>query len=65
MQRVEELQSKMPVDTELFEKIGKELGIGGATTVKNIFYEERRRLKQITDRFDEIRDQVLGTSEKT
>jgi len=64
MQRVQELVSEKPVDKELFEKIGKDLGIGGGTTVSEIYYEERRRLKEITDRFNEIRDQVLGTSEK-
>lgn len=65
MQRVEELRSeKKPVDKELFDKIGKELGIGGSTTVSEIYYEERRRLEEITDEFNEIRDQVLGTSEK-
>jgi hypothetical protein len=64
-QRVEELRSeKKPVDNELFDKIGKELGIGGHTTVSKIYYEERGRLKKMTDRFKEIRDQVLGTSEK-
>jgi hypothetical protein len=68
MQRVEQVEKlrseKIPVNTELFEKIGKDLGIGGATTVSDIYYKERRRLKEITDRLDEIRDQLLGTSEK-
>lgn len=64
-QRVEKLRSeKKPVDNELFDEIGKELGIGGHTTVSKIYYEEHGRLKEITDRFNEIRDQVLGTSEK-
>jgi hypothetical protein len=64
VQRVEELRSEMPVDKKLFEKIGKDLGIGGSTTVSKIYYEERRRLKEMTDEFNEISDQVLGTSEK-
>jgi hypothetical protein len=65
MQRVEELQSeKTPIDKKLFEKVGKDLGIGGSTTVSDIYYEERRRLKEETDRLDEIRDRLLGTSEK-
>jgi hypothetical protein len=51
VQRVEELQSEMPVDKDLFEKIGKELGIGGGTTVSKIYYEERRRLGEITEQF--------------
>jgi len=54
----------MPVDKELFEKIGKDLGIGGGTTVSEIHYEERRQFKEIVDQFDKITDQVLGTSEK-
>jgi hypothetical protein len=65
MQRVEELQSeKTPIDKKLFEKVGKDLGIGGSTTVSDIYYEERRRLKEETDRLEEIRDRLLGTSEK-
>jgi hypothetical protein len=64
VQRVEELQSEIPVDKRLFEKIGKDLGIGGGTTVSKIYYEERRRLDEITHQFNEIRDQVLGTSKK-
>jgi len=64
VQRVEELRTEMPVDKKLFEKIGKDLGIGGATTVSKIYYEERRRINEMTDQFNEISDQVLGTSEK-
>jgi hypothetical protein len=64
VQRVEELQSEMPVDKELFEKIGKDLGIGGGTTVSKIYYEERRRLDGLLNQFNEIRDQVLRTSKK-
>jgi hypothetical protein len=51
VQRVEELQSEMPVDKDLFEKIGKELGIGGGTTISKIYYEERRRLDEMTEQF--------------
>jgi len=51
VQRVEELQSEMPIDKKLFEKIGKELGIGGSTTISDIYYEERRQLKEETVRF--------------
>jgi hypothetical protein len=55
IQRVEALRSEMPVDKGLFEKIGKDLGISG-TTASEIYYEERSRLKEITE--------LLGTSEK-
>jgi hypothetical protein len=64
VQRVEELRSEMPVDKKLFEKIGKELGIGRSTTVSDIYHEQRRQLEKMTDEFNEIGDQVLGTSEK-
>jgi hypothetical protein len=64
MQRVQELRSEMPLDKNLFEKIGKELGIGGGTTVSEIYYEECRRLKEIIDQLDQIVDQPPGTSEK-
>jgi len=64
LQRVEALRSEMPVDKELFEKIGKDLGIGGGTTISEIHYEELHRLREISERFNEIRDQVLGASEK-
>ena len=65
MHRVEKARSgKIPVDRKLFEKIGKDLGIGGSTTVSDIYYKQRRQLKEITDRFDEIRDRFLGPSEK-
>src|SRR5262249_12516170 len=51
VQRVEELRSEMPVDNKLFEKIGKELGIGGSTTVSKIYYEECGRLSEITEQY--------------
>ena len=54
----------MAIDKKLFEKIGKELGIGGSTTISDIYYEERRQLKEETVRFKKIRDQLLRTSEK-
>ena len=64
-QRVEKLRSeKKPVDNELFDKIGKELGIGGHTTVSKIYYEECGRLSVITEQYNKIRDRLLGTSEK-
>jgi len=64
MQRVQELASEMPIDKDLFEKIGKELGIGDGTTVSEIYYEERRRLKEIIDQLDQIVDQLPETSDK-
>jgi hypothetical protein len=61
--RVQALRTEMSVDKELFEKIGKDLGISG-TIVSDIYYEERSRLSEITDRLNEIIDQVPGIPRK-
>jgi hypothetical protein len=41
-----ETRGKKPVDKSLFMQIGKELGIGGGTTVSNTYYRSRRRLRK-------------------
>jgi hypothetical protein len=63
IRRVEELASEMPIDEHLFEKVGKDLGIGGSTTVSDIYYEERRRFDD-NEYLEQIADQLPETSDK-
>jgi hypothetical protein len=63
IRRVEELASEMPTDERLFEKVGKELGIGGSTTVKDIYYEERRKLDEMMNELEQIAEQLDETSD--
>jgi hypothetical protein len=64
IRRIKELASEMPIDERLFEKVGKELGIGGSTTVKDIYYEERRKFDEMENELEQIADQLDETSDK-
>jgi hypothetical protein len=49
--RVQEIVEKedVPIDDKLFERVGRETGLGGATVIKNAYY----RVKKILDRLNQ------------
>jgi hypothetical protein len=48
--RIEDLQNEgNAIDNDLFERVGKELGIGGKTTVADLYAEVERILRPIRD----------------
>lgn len=46
IQRVEALKAETPIDKDLFEQIGEELGISG-TTVSEIYYDKDKRTREL------------------
>jgi len=48
-QRVRELHKKdgLPIDSALFERVGKEMGIGGKTVVAELYYRAQRNLPRV------------------
>jgi hypothetical protein len=52
-QRIEELrEAGQAVGVALFEKVGRELGIGGKTLTEQFYYQEKRRRQEIMQSYE-------------
>ncbi len=49
--RVREIVEKegAPIDDKLFERVGRETGLGGSTVIKGLYYQVERTLRRLDD----------------